>query len=385
MRDTTDLSLGSLPGGRAAPPAAPPAQISRAAILVETARALVADSKGLLAMDESTTTCNARFVAIGIAPTERERSRYRAWIATTPGLQECISGTILADETLRQRLANGMPMVKAITAAGMIPGIKVDLGAHALAGHPGEKVTEGLDGLRARLAEYAELGARFAKWRAVIAMREGGRHPSRGAIEANALALARYAALCQEACLVPIVEPEVLMEGAHSLELCREVTETLLRTVFRHLAEQQVALEGILLKPNMVLPGLACPQQESVDEVAAQTIATLLRTVPAAVPGIAFLYGGQQPELATARLQAMTSHFRSRLPWAVTFSFARAIQGPALALWAGQEERVGAAQQALLHRALCNHLARRGFYAAAMEGDPAAAWAAARRIAPEGG
>ena len=286
---------------------------------------------------------------------------------TTPGLGECISGAILYDETIRQQKKDGTPFVKVITDAGIIPGIKVDTGAKDLAGHPGEKITEGLDGLRDRLAEYFQMGARFAKWRAVIAIGDG--IPSRGCIEANAQALARYAALCQEAGLVPVVEPEVLMDGEHTLERCREVTEEVLRTVFNQLYTQRVMLEGMILKPNMVLPGLTCPKQESVDEVADATVKCLLRAVPAAVPGIAFLSGGQPSELASARLNAMNVRFKSRLPWALAFSFARAIQQPALEIWQGKEANVLAAQQALSHRARCNRAARRGEYNAAMEKD----------------
>ena len=236
-----------------------------------------------------------------------------------------------------------------------------------MAGHPGEKITEGLDGLRDRLAEYSQMGARFAKWRAVIAVGDG--IPSRGCIEANAQALARYAALCQEAGLVPVVEPEVLMDGEHTLERCCEVTEEVLRTVFNQLYTQRVMLEGMILKPNMVLPGLTCPKQETVDEVADATVRCLLRAVPAAVPGIAFLSGGQSGELASARLNAMNVRFKSRLPWALAFSFARAIQQPALEIWQGEEANVSAAQQALYHRARCNRAARRGEYNAAMETD----------------
>ena len=258
-----------------------------------------------------------------------------------------------------------LPFVKVITDAGIIPGIKVDIGAKDMAGHPGEKITEGLDGLRARLKEYFQMGARFAKWRAVIALGDG--IPSRGCIEANAQALARYAALCQEAGLVPVVEPEVLMDGEHTLERCREVTEEVLRTVFNQLYTQGVTLEGMILKPNMVLPGSTCPEQETVDEVADATVRCLLRAVPAAVPGIAFLSGGQSAELASARLNAMNVRFRSRLPWALAFSFGRAIQQPALEIWHGDKSRVPAAQQALHHRARCNRAARRGEYDTAME------------------
>jgi fructose-bisphosphate aldolase class I len=358
--------------------------------LIDTARALVAGDKGLLAMDESNPTCNKRFARLGIPQTEEARRAYRELIVTTPRLGECISGAILFDETIRQRKKDGTPFVKAITDAGIIPGIKVDTGAKDMAGHPGEKITEGLDGLRDRLKEYFQMGARFAKWRAVIVIGDG--IPSRGCIEANAHALARYAALCQEAGLVPVVEPEVLMDGTHTLEQCCEVTEEVLRTVFNQLYTQRVTLEGMILKPNMVLPGLTCPPQEEVkevaigeqqyqvrltdrqedevedvDEVADATVRCLLRAVPAAVPGIAFLSGGQSAELASARLNAMNVRFKSRLPWALAFSFARAIQQPALEIWKGEEAHVSAAQQALYHRARCNRAARRGEYTAAME------------------
>jgi fructose-bisphosphate aldolase class I len=336
-------------------------------VLIDTARTLVASDKGLLAMDESNPTCNKRFARVGIPQTEESRRAYREMIVTTPGLGECISGAILYDETIHQRKKDGTPFLKVITDAGIIPGIKVDTGAKRLAGHIGEKVTEGLDGLRERLAEYSRMGARFAKWRAVIAIGDG--IPSRGCIEANAQALARYAALCQEAGLVPAVEPEVLMAGEHTLERCCEVTEEVLRTVFNQLNGQRVMLEGMILKPNMVLPGLGCPSQEAVDEVAEATVRCLLRAVPAAVPGIAFLSGGQSGELASARLNAMNVRFKSRLPWALAFSFARAIQQPALEIWQGREARVVAAQQALYHRASCDRAARRGEYSAARDKD----------------
>jgi fructose-bisphosphate aldolase class I len=333
--------------------------------LIEIAKALLADDKGLLAMDESNPTCNKRFVALGIPQTVEYRRAYREMIVTTPGLGESIGGAILYDETIRQATKDGTPFVKVLTEAGIIPGIKVDTGAKDLAGFPGEKITEGLDGLRDRLAEYYEMGARFAKWRAVITLGDG--LPSRGCIEANAHALARYAALCQEAGLVPVVEPEVLMAGPHSLERTRDVTEEVLLTVFRYLDTQRVALEGMLLKPNMVLPGLTCPVQDSVDAVADATMDCLLRTVPAAVPGIAFLSGGQSPQLASARLNAMNVRYQARRPWAVAFSFARAIQQPALEIWRGEAANVAAAQQALAHRAKCSRAARRGEYSAAME------------------
>ena len=340
--------------------------------LITTAQAMVAEGKGLLAMDESTPTCNKRFEKAGIPQTEETRRSYRELIVTTPGLGEFISGVILYDETIRQSRKEGTPFLKVITDAGIIPGIKVDTGAKDLAGHSREKITEGLDGLRDRLAEYSQMGARFAKWRAVIVL--GDDLPSRGCIEANAQALARYAALCQEAGLVPVVEPEVLMDGAHTLERCFEVTEEVLRAVFSQLYTQRVALEGMILKPNMVLPGKDCPKQNRVEEVADATVTCLLRAVPAAVPGIAFLSGGQSAELASARLNAMNVRFKSRLPWALAFSFARAIQQPALEIWQGKEIHVLAAQQALIHRARCNSAARLGRYTTEMEndGDPRA-------------
>src|SRR5664280_552302 len=358
--------------------------------LSDTAKALVADDKGLLAMDESNPTCNKRFAKLGIPQTVEARRAYRELIVTAPGLGECISAAILYDETIRQQKKDGTPFLKVLTEAGIIPGIKVDTGAKDLAAHPGEKITEGLDGLRDRLAEYFQWGARFAKWRAVIAIGDG--IPSRGCIEANAHALARYASLCQEAGLVPVVEPEVLMDGEHTLKRCGEVTEEVLRTVFNQLYTQRVTLEGMILKPNMVLPGFTCPPQEEaeevaigeqqyqvrltdrqqdeledVDEVADATVRCLLRAVPAAVPGIAFLSGGQPAELASARLNAMNVRFKSRLPWALAFSFARAIQQPALEIWKGDEAHASAAQQALYHRAMCNRAARRGEYTTAME------------------
>lgn len=334
--------------------------------LLNIAKTLVADDKGLLAMDESNPTCNKRFAKLGIPQTEADRRVYREMIVTTPGLGESISGVILYDETIRQQKKDGTPFVEVIIEAGIIPGIKVDTGAKDMAGHPGEKITEGLDGLRDRLAEYAQMGARFAKWRAVIALGDG--IPSRGCIEANAHALARYGALCQEAGLVPIVEPEVLLDGGHTLERCFTVTEQVLRTVFDQLYTQGVALEGMILKPNMVLPGLTCPTQAGVDEVADATVTCLMRAVPVAVPGIAFLSGGQSAELASARLNAMNVRFKSRVPWALAFSFARAIQQPALEIWSGDEANIEAAQQALQHRSRCNRAARRGEYDAAMEG-----------------
>jgi len=333
--------------------------------LIETAQALVADGKGLLAMDESVTTCDKRFAKLGIPQTEEARRAYRELLVTTPGLGESISGAILFDATIRERTGDGTPFLAILDKAGIIPGIKVDIGAKELAGHPGEKITEGLDGLRERLAEYFRMGARFAKWRAVLALGEG--IPSRGCIEANAQALARYAALCQEAGIVPVVEPEVLMTGDHAMNRCGEVSGEVLRTVFDQLYRQRVSLEGMILKPNMVLPGLSSPHQDSVDEVADATVRNLLRSVPAAVPVVAFLSGGQSAELASARLNAMNVRFRSRMPWALSFSFGRAIQGPALEIWRGREANASAAQSALSHRARCNRAARRGDYNASME------------------
>jgi len=333
--------------------------------LARTARLLVADGKGLLAMDESTPTCNQRFAALGIPQTPEARRAWRELLITTPGLGGSISGAILYDETIRQSGRDGTTFVKLATDVGILPGIKVDIGAKELAGLPGEKITEGLDGLRERLADYAAIGARFAKWRAVIAI--GPELPSRACIAANSHALARYAALCQEAGLVPIVEPEVLMAGTHGIERCAEVTEEVLLAVFHHLHAQRVVLEAMILKPNMVLPGLAAADQPDADVVADATLRSLLRVVPAAIPGIAFLSGGQSGELASARLNAMNLATRPASPWALTFSFARAIQHPALEVWHGQDGNVRLAQRALSHRAACNRAAVRGEYAAAME------------------
>jgi len=333
--------------------------------LKETTQALFIDEKGLLAMDESTGTCNKRFAKLGIPQTVEARRAYRELIVTTPGLGESIGGAILYDETIRQQTKDGAPFVKVLVDAGIIPGIKVDTGAKEQAGHPGEKVTEGLDGLRDRLQEYFQMGARFAKWRAVIAIGRG--IPSGGCIEANAHALARYAALCQEEGLVPVVEPEVVMDGEHTLEQCREITDEVLRAVFSELFAQRVVVEGMVLKPNMVLPGTACASQPTLDEVADATVNCFLRAVPAAVPAIAFLSGGQPAELASTRLNAMNVRFKSRMPWALAFSFARAIQQPALEIWNGSQANVAAAQEALVHRARCNQAARRGEYSAVME------------------
>jgi len=328
--------------------------------LVAAANALVAGDKGLLAIDESVPTCNKRFARLGIAQTERNRRAYRELILTTPDLGDSISGVILCDETIRQRTTHGETFAAALVDAGIVPGIKVDLGAKPMAAHPGEKVTEGLDGLRERLAQYVALGARFAKWRAVFTI--GETIPSRACVQANAHALARYAALCQEADLVPIVEAEVLMAGEHSLARCGEVTEDVLREVFSELHTQCVPLEGMLLKTNMVLPGLTCPIQPTVEEVAEATISCLRRVVPAAVAGIVFLSGGQSGDLAAARLNAVNTAGRPPLPWPVGFSYGRAIQQPALTIWDGSDTNVIAAQCAIAIRAKNNQNARSGQY-----------------------
>jgi len=289
-------------------------------------------------------------------------------IITAPGLGNSISGAILFDETIRQKTPEGTSFPALVEKAGIIPGIKLDLGAKNLPFFPGEKITEGLDGLRERIAEYVGIGARFAKWRAVIAI--GDDIPTAACIELNARVLARYAALCQEGGLVPVVEPEVLMDGTHTIERCFEVTEQTLHAVFDQLYHQRVLFEGMLLKPNMVLAALDCPVQPGVDEVADATVTCLLRTVPAAVPGVVFLSGGQIGELASARLNAMNVRFRSRLPWAVTFSYARAIQQPAMDIWKGDKANVAAAQKALEHRARMNRAARAGEYSEALETSP---------------
>ena len=336
--------------------------------LVAAAQMLVADDKGLLAIDESNATCNQRFAQLGIPQTDEARRAYRELIVTTVGLGESISGIILYDETIRQGTKNGKPFIAVLAEAGIAVGIKADTGAKELARHPGEKVTEGLDSLRDRLNEYRQMGALFAKWRAVITL--GNDIPTSGCIEANAHALARYAALCQEAGLVPVVETEVLMAGDHSLEFSRVATEVALLTVFRHLHIQRVLLEGMILKTNMILPGLSNPAQVPVDAVADETLSTLRRVVPAAVAGIAFLSGGQAPELASARLNAMSIRSKavgSGVPWSLAFSFARALQEPALDIWRGEAEKVMMAQQALYGRARLNRLARRGEYSDAME------------------
>lgn len=330
--------------------------------LIETVKALMQYGKGLLAMDESTTTCNKRFAALEIPQTEETRRSYRELIITTPCLANSISGVILYDETIRQHTKNGTSFIAVLAEAGIIPGIKVDLGAKNMAGFPNEKITEGLDGLRQRLKEYATLGARFAKWRAVITIGDG--MPTDGCIDANVHALARYAALCQEAGIVPITEPEVLMAGGHSLQRCAEVTGKVLKALFNQLYIQNLSLEGMILKCNMILPGSTCPVQETVEEVADTTVTHLLRVVPSAVGGVAFLSGGQSSELAAVRLNAMKVKFKTKIPWPLTFSFARAIQQPALEIWKGDEANVEKAQQVLLHWANCDAAARSGSYTA---------------------
>lgn len=338
------------------------------ASMIQTAQALVAPGKGILAADESTPTMEKRLRAIGLESTEERRRAYREILFTTDGIGEFLSGVILFDETIRQRAADGTAFPDVLRKQGVIVGIKVDRGTSPLAGFPGELVTEGLDGLRARLAEYVSMGARFAKWRAVISI--GERRPSATCVSANAHALARYAALSQEAGLVPIVEPEVLMEGAHSLEHCAEITEMTLRTVYEQLARHRVVVEASLLKPNMVLPGKDSPVQASLDEVADATITVLRRTVPAAVPGIVFLSGGQSEQEATARLNAI--NLRTPQPWQLSFSFGRALQAPVLQAWGGRQANHDAAQAAFLHRAAMNGAARTGSYRPEMEALPAA-------------
>jgi fructose-bisphosphate aldolase class I len=328
--------------------------------LQETARALVAEGKGILAADESAGTIKKRFDSIQAESTEANRRDYRTLLFTAPGVGDHISGVILFDETIRQNAADGTPLVNILQDAGVIPGIKVDTGAKPLAGHPDETVTEGLDGLRERLEEYAGLGARFAKWRAVY--RIGEAIPSPACISANAHALARYAALCQEAGLVPIVEPEVLMDGDHDIDDCDIVTEEALRAVFNELAVQDVMLEGMLLKPNMVISGSDCAEQAGVEEVAARTVQCLLRSVPAAMPGVVFLSGGQSDEVATQHLNAMNK-IPAVKPWKLSFSYGRALQAAPLKAWGGKAENAAAAQAALMERAQANGAATLGQYA----------------------
>jgi fructose-bisphosphate aldolase class I len=332
-----------------------------------TARAMVAKNKGLLAADESTSTIKKRFDTIKLESTEENRRAYREMLFTTAAAQQYISGVILYDETIRQKTKDGTPFPAYLAKFGMIPGIKVDLGAKPLAGFPNETMTEGLDGLRERLAEYHKLGARFAKWRAVINIDAGV--PTRYAIDANAEGLARYAALCQEAGIVPIVEPEVLMDGGHSLERCEEVTNVVLDTVFAHLFAARVALEGMILKPNMVIPGKKAPNQSSPAQIAEATVRTLKRRVPPAVPGIAFLSGGQSPTDATLHLSLM--HAAGPLPWALTFSYGRALQEDALNAWEGKAAGFAGGQKALAIRAKLNGLAATGEYTTDMESSAA--------------
>ncbi len=328
------------------------------------ANAIVASGKGILAADESSPTIKKRFDSIGAESTEENRRTYRQLLFTTPGISEFVSGVILFDETIRQSADDGTSFVELLNEQGIIPGIKVDKGAKALAGAPNETVTEGLDGLRDRLEEYYKLGARFAKWRAVITI--GENIPSQYCIDANAHALARYAALSQEAGLVPIVEPEVLMDGSHTIERCYEVTESTLLRVFEELDSQRVVLEGALLKPNMVLSGKDCPQQAGPDEVAEATVRCFNKTVPTNLPGIVFLSGGQSNEIASANLNAMNAMDITH-PWQLSFSYGRALQEPPLKAWRGDIGNIDKAKQAFHHRAKCNGAARYGKYTPAME------------------
>ena len=336
--------------------------------LNNTAMAMIARGKGILAMDESSPTCNTRFEKLGIATTVENRQAYRDMLVTTPGLSEFISGAILYDETIRMNTVDGTPFPKYMTEHDIIPGIKVDTGAKDLAGHPGEKVTEGLDGLRDRLEEYRGMGARFAKWRAVITIGDG--IPSRGCIEANAHALARYAALCQEATIVPIVEPEVLINGDHTLERCYEVTEETLKTLFSEMQQQRVEMKGVILKASMVISALDCPNRADVQQVAEETVRCLRNTVPEDLPGVVFLSGGQSNQEATDHLNAMNK-LDIELPWPLTFSYARALQNPAMEIWKGQADNVTTAQKAFYHRAKVNSAAVQGKYSPEMEKEAA--------------
>jgi fructose-bisphosphate aldolase, class I len=332
--------------------------------LESVALALVAEGKGILAADETVATLTKRFDTLGIRSTEESRRIYREMLFTSPDAAEFIGGVIMYDETIRQKSANGTPLAQALALKGILPGIKVDTGAKPLAGSPHETVTEGLDGLRDRLKEYRDMGARFAKWRAVIRVTDS--LPSAACVSANAHALARYASLCQEQEFVPIVEPEVLMDGSHVIERCQEVTGAVLHAVFHALFEQGVALERMLLKPNMIIAGKECTRQASVEEVAAATLGCLRRHVPAAVPGIVFLSGGQHARLATAHLNAI-NQLATPKPWKVSFSYGRALQDPALEAWQGRDENFAGGQQAFCHRARLNGAASVGTYTAAME------------------
>lgn len=332
--------------------------------LSSIAKAIVAQQKGVLAADESSPTIKKRFDTINVASTEEHRRSYREILFTAAGIERYIGGVILFDETLRQCTEDGTPFARLLSSRGIIPGIKVDKGAKALALYPGEKVTEGLDGLRERLVEYKQMGAQFAKWRAVIEINESD-VPTVFGIRANAHGLARYAALCQELDIVPIVEPEVLMDGAHDIERCEVVTARVLEAVFSELDAHRVCFEGMLLKPNMVIAGMKCVRQAGVQQVAEATMRCMTRYVPAAVPGIVFLSGGQSAEVATAHLNAM--NMLGPHPWQVSFSYGRALQAPVLAAWQGQAGNRAAAQKMLLKRAMLNGLARDGKYARAME------------------
>lgn len=325
--------------------------------LKDIAHKMVADGKGILAADESTGTIKKRFDTIALVSTEDSRRDYREMLfRSDEAMQSAISGVILYDETIRQKAADGTTLVSLIEQAGSIPGIKVDTGAKDMAGHPNEKVTEGLDGLRERLEEYFELGARFAKWRAVINIGDG--IPSRGCISANTHALARYAALCQENGIVPIVEPEVIMDGSHTAETCYEVTSSVLTALYAHFDEQNVYLEGSILKPNMIVSGTECPTQASVQQVAEMTLDCFNKCVPQDVPGIIFLSGGQADELATAHLDAINK--MGPHSWKISFSYGRALQAAPLKTWSGKPENVSAAQAAFTHRASMNKLASLG-------------------------
>ncbi len=332
--------------------------------LAATAAAMVAPGKGILAIDESGATIKKRFDTIGVESSTESRRAYRDLLITPNGLSQYISGVILYDETLRQATADGVPFAEFMKNNGILAGIKVDSGSKELAGASGEQVTEGLDGLRERLVEYKKLGATFAKWRAVINI--GADIPSRHGSAANAHALARYAALCQEAGIVPIVEPEVIMDGSHTIERCYDVTERTLHALFEAIYVQRVRTEHLVLKASMVISGKSCATQASVQEVADATVLCLKRTVPAAVPGIVFLSGGQSDELATAHLGAMNAE-GARLPWPLSFSYGRALQAPALKAWKGQAANIAAAQKALMHRAKCNSAACFGRYSSDME------------------
>jgi len=332
--------------------------------LETTAKAMVAGGKGILAIDESFPTIEKRFNAINIESSEEHRRAYRDLLITAPGCSEFISGMILFDETIRQSSSNGTPFPKVLIDQGIMPGIKVDKGAKDLAGHPGEKVTEGLDSLRERLQEYRGLGAKFAKWRAVITI--GNNIPTSACIEANTHALARYATLCQEAGIVPMVEPEVLMDADNTIESCYQVTEKTLQNLFTELKSQDVAIQHTILKVNMVLSGKLCSVQAGVNEVADKTVKCLKATLPGELAGIVFLSGGQSAQLATAHLNAMNAAYPD-LPWPLSFSYGRALQEPCLQAWAGNEANVGNAQQALLHREKCNSLASEGKYSEDME------------------